>query len=63
MDTILLAPCYDPMVFDSLKSRKKSEIRRAPHIVLRTILHSALNVFWRVLSENLMQSVIVKVKQ
>lgn len=46
MDVILLALCYDPMVFDSLKSQRKStEIWRAPHIVLMNILHSTLIAF------------------
>lgn len=41
MDAIRLAPPYDPLVFDSLKSKTKStEVRRAPHIVLTNILHS-----------------------
>lgn len=40
-DAILLALRCDPLVFDSLKSKRKStEVWRAPHFVLTNILHS-----------------------
>lgn len=52
MDAVLLALCYDPVVFDSLKSKRKStEVWRGGPTELRTILHSILTIFWKVFSE------------